>query len=116
VAFGRRQARIVQPENLRGDELAVPDVGHAERGVAADREIESGLGKQAVARDRHAATANGTPLFWNASAASGVTLSKAYCHAAVARGISTMPSPTGIRLAARMPSVDSRPRNCWPRH
>ena len=36
----------------------------------------------------------------------GVTPLNACCHSAEARGISAMPSPIGITLAARIPSVE----------
>jgi hypothetical protein len=37
---------------------------------------------------------------------SGVTVLNACCQAAETRGTSTRPSPSGIMVAARMPSVE----------
>ena len=52
------------------------------------------------------ATENAVPVPWKASPAVGVTSPKAYCQATVARGTSTVPLASGMKVAMRTPSEE----------
>ena len=81
-------------------------IGKTELRPGAEAPVEAGLDQRRVARDRHPGNRERSSRALEASAADGVTSPKAYCQANVARGTSTVPLASGMKVAMRTPSEE----------